>query len=64
MSFDEKADQFNRNLAELFAREFEAVDEGAHAMSVEDKYAMRQLRESIQWDPEVGRYRVAIPWKH
>ena len=64
MSFDEKADQINKDLAKLFAREFEAVDEDARAMSVEDEYAMKQLRESIQWDPDVGHYRVAIPWKY
>ena len=64
MSFPSRDDQVNEDLARLFAREFEKVDEGALAMSVEDKYAMRQLEESIHWDAEVGHYRVAVPWKH
>ena len=64
MSFQVPEQEINENLDKLFARDFEKVDEGAVGMSVEDKYAIKQLEDSIRWDPEVVHYRVAIPWKY
>ena len=64
MSFQESDREINDNLERLFARDFEKVDEGAIGMSVEDKYAIKQLEDSVRWDPEVQHYRVAIPWKY
>ena len=46
-----------------FAGNFEPVKEEETAYSMEDKYAIKQMEESIRWDPKVGRYRVGLPYK-
>ena len=64
LSFQPCRDEIMENIEISFARDFEPVDEGAEAWSVEDKYAIHQMEESIKWDAEVGRYRMGLPWKH
>ena len=63
LSFVDQQAEINRDVEKVFARDFEPVDEEKEAMSLEDKFALRQMEESIRWDPAVGRYRVALPWK-
>ena len=46
----------------FFRRDFEKVDETAEAWSLEDKHAIRQLENTIRWDPLVKRYRVGLPY--
>merc|ERR1711867_314251 len=48
----------------MIARQFEPVDEGKNEMSIEDKFAMKQLEESVRWDESVGKYRCGLPWRH
>ena len=57
-------DEIIGNIEILFARDFELIDEGAEAWSVKDRYAIKQLEETIRWGPAVGRYRASLPWKH
>ena len=45
------------------AGEFEKIDENKREMSLKDKYAIRQMKEGIKWDPEKGNYRTPIPHK-
>ena len=50
-------------VSELLAKHFEPVDEGATALSVEDKFALKQMEETVIWDPVARRWRVGLPWK-
>ena len=59
-SFSNLDPDVSGDLQAFFARGFEKVDEGAEAWSLEDKYAIRQLEETIRWDDEVKRYRVGL----
>ena len=62
-SFHPSQVDLSKELQMAFAGNFEPVDEEELAYSVEDKYALKQMEETIRWDAEAGRYRVGLPWK-
>ena len=62
-SFHPCQNDLSKELEMAFAGRFEPVEEEAVAYSVEDRYALKQMEETIRWDPAVGRYRVGLPWK-
>ena len=64
ISSQSSQDEIVRDVEEVFARGFEPVAEEEEAMSLEDKFALRQMEESIRWDAAVGRYRVGLPWNN
>ena len=49
-------------IATLLEKQFEPVDEGATDLSVEDKFALKQLQDTVVWDPVAKRWRVGLPW--
>ena len=57
----EGREEIQRDYERMFEPMFEPVDE-QQQMSVEDKFAMKQLRDSIRFDMGVHRYRVGLPW--
>ena len=63
ISSHEQQDEISCNVEKMLARDFESVEEEKEAMSLEDKFALRQMEESIRWDEKVQRYRVGLPWK-
>ena len=38
------------------AGEFEKIDKNKREMSLRDKFAIRQMKEGIRWDPETEHY--------
>ena len=50
-----------KEIKRINAGEFEKVDENKREMSLSDKFAIRQMKEGIRWDPETGHYRTPIP---
>ena len=59
----EARDEIKRDYDRMFRKVFEPVDD-EEQMSVEDKFAMKQLRDTIRFDLSVHRYRVGLPWKN
>ena len=52
-------DDFSR----IFYHDFSTVSEEELGQSVENREAIRQLEESIQFDERLGKYIVGLPWK-
>ena len=56
----------NRELHELvdrlFRQDFPDIPVNEKHPSLEDEHAIKQLRETVQFDEELGHYRVGLPW--
>ena len=63
VSFQSCPSDTDKDLRKCFASEFEKVKDDEEAMSIEDKFALKQLEDSIVWDEEAERYRVGLPHK-
>ena len=57
-----RRDGIDSELSDLLAKHFEPVDEGKTDYSVEDKFAIKQLEDTVVWDPVARRWRVGLPW--
>ena len=57
-------DEINENIVRAFRQDFEKVDDSMEAMSAGDRFALKQMEETVHWDPAVQRYWVGLPWVH
>ena len=55
--------EINDLLQSIFKRDFPPIPQSETHNSIEDEHAIRQMRETIRLDKELGHYRVGIPWK-
>ena len=62
--FRKNCDNPEDELASMFAKQFEPVEEEQTGLSVEDEFAVKQMESTVRWDESVKRYRVGLPWKH
>ena len=62
-SFHSIDSDLTKTIRRMNAGEFEKINENEREMSLEDKYAIRQMKEGIHWDPETGHYRCPPLYK-
>ena len=60
-SFHSIDSDLSKTIRRMNAGEFEKINENERDMSLEDKYAIRQMKEGIHWDAEKGHYRCPPP---
>ena len=53
-----------KTIKRINAGEFEKVDENKRVMSLSDKFAIRQMKEGIRWDPVTEHYRTPVLHKN
>ena len=56
-------DGLRNDFRRIFEQDFKAVSEAEIGDSVENKEAIEQLKKTITFDLEKGKYRVGLPWK-
>ena len=62
-SFQNIDSDLSNSIKRINAGEFEKISENRREMSLKDKYAIRQMKEGIRWDPEKGHYLTPIPFE-
>ena len=64
ISFLSSDDQILReDLQKIFRNDFPDVNETEESWSKETQFAVQQMKETIRFDKEKGKYRVGLPWK-
>ena len=61
LSYDDKV--LREDLQKIFRNDFPEVHETEESWSRETQFAIQQLKETIRFDEEKGKYRVGLPWK-
>ena len=59
-SFHSIDSDLKNSIKRINAGDFEKVDENKREMSLSDKFAIRQMKEGIRWDPITEHYRTPV----